>query len=76
MMMIIKGLLLLFFIGFLSSCVVCVIWFLWALMINFWKVYLKSSKVSKVQCSHPSSRYTDTHPDLVWTCTECGKIHS
>lgn len=76
MVMIIKGLVLLFLIGILASCVVCVVWFLWALMVNFYKVYLKSSKVNQDQCNHPSSHYTDTHPDLCWTCHACGKIHS
>jgi hypothetical protein len=68
-MTIINGLLALFCIGILASCVLCIVWFLWAMMVSFYTIYFKKPK--KKPCSHPSFRYTDLDPLKPWTCSVC-----
>ena len=69
MMTIINGLFALFCIGMLAGCVLCVVWFLWAMMVNFYKIYIKKPK--KVACNHPSFHYTEIDPLKPWTCSVC-----
>jgi hypothetical protein len=65
-------------IGVSVCSILMVLWFVIAMLINFWKIYVRGPKVKidSKECSHPSSSYTDNHPDHVWTCNDCGKSHS
>lgn len=58
----------------------CVLWFLFA-MIRIWVLMnetrgMNAKEVEKWEqenCSHENSIYTESHPDKVWTCSDCGK---
>lgn len=67
-------------VGIGCGLIVIAFLFLMAVIITFFKVFFKSVKrksykVDPSYCSHENSRYTESHPDLVWTCNDCGKLH-
>lgn len=35
----------------------------------------EAEKVKQKKCKHPSSSYSDAHPDRKWVCNECGFRH-
>lgn len=51
------------FVSVFYFCVVCA------------KNYIKRLEQEKrANCSHKNYRYTESHPEKVWTCNECGEI--
>lgn len=68
-MTIIKALLFLFCIGLLLGCVISLWWMLYAVVVNFYKIYLK--KKPKKQCWHTSTTYHDGLYNF-WKCDDCG----
>jgi hypothetical protein len=72
-----------FWVGILFSCCLVLMMFVVGLTKGFYKIYFVKNEVdqnfyNKVNpefCNHENSRYTESHPDLVWTCNDFGKIH-
>lgn len=60
-----------FCISIVIGMIVCVLWFIGAMVVNFWKIYIKKKPIKN--CQHPNTVYTENHPDKVWTCCDCGE---
>lgn len=71
--------------GVLGCCVFFVFWFLILMVYNFVKIYIITNETrgmtvkelrreEKKRCGHANKRYTENHPDLVWTCNDCGEM--
>jgi len=72
MLNVIHALFALFFIGIILGLTITVFWFCYAMLVNFYKIYIKKPEVNKT-CHHASAHYTENHPDKVWTCNDCGE---
>lgn len=72
----IDALFVVFGIGVCLGLIVCFMVFLWSLMIEFLKHYIFISKPHSESCRHSSTVYTDKHPELKWTCLDCGNLIS
>ena len=68
MEMIIKALFALFCIGIILGCVISVAWFCYAMIVNFYKIYIKKIPAKK-RCFHASATFKDEY----WQCDDCGE---
>lgn len=62
-----KIILTVFMIGVLIGGFVCFIYFSWLFVKTMAEID------SSDYCEHSNYRYTEDHPDKVWTCNKCGE---
>lgn len=58
----------LFLLGIILGFVITVFWFCYAMLVNFYKIYLKQPKKD---CQHTNTTYHDGLYDF-WKCNDCG----
>jgi uncharacterized membrane protein len=58
----------------LIAAAVIVLWFVFGMIINFYKIYLKPKKpIDKKECNHDHIVLDKAHPQWPFACTACGK---
>ncbi len=71
---VIKYLIAILIASVLIAVAVIVLWFVFGLVINFYKIYLKPKKpINKKECTHDYIVHDKAHPELPFACTACGK---
>jgi hypothetical protein len=60
-------------ISILIVCSIITIWFIWALVVNFYKVFIKKAKQKDLGCYHENIVCDNLHPSNPFKCTNCGE---
>ncbi len=72
-MYIIKFLLAAIVVAVLCAVITIVMWFVFGLMVCFYKIYLKKKPEVKIECTHDHVICDEGHPEYPFACTKCGE---
>jgi len=71
MIAILKDVVFLVLILLAAAFSICIVWFCWAMLENFWKIFIKKKPSKK--CFHASTSY-HADPYNFWKCNDCGEV--
>jgi hypothetical protein len=72
-MCIVKFLIAAFIAAILFAFIVVVLWFVFALVLSFYKIYLKPKPENKMDCTHDHIVCDNAESVYPFACIKCGK---